>query len=356
MVFRGIKKLKNIALFLPIIISQTFFIQTNANVVQNLANNSNSPSDENILTSSQSNNTEYILGVGDSILVKFLGLSLFDDTYTVNPEGGIYFPEIGIIKAEGKTLKELNNAIIEQYEEYIFEPEIEMIISSYRPVSFYLLGEVRQPGLYEIAKQKLPRLYDVLKMGGGFNNKADLSEIEIIRINSSSQGGGKIKTKIDLISLFDTGNQAINIRIYDGDIINIPASENSIKDQILKVNRTNVSPEMIKVFVTGNALNPGPQDLKKGTTLTQAISSSGGKKLFTGKVEFIRFNYDGSTEKKVFAYNPNAKINSRNNPILMNGDLIHIRRSLVGKTSEFLREVTNPFFSIYGFYKLIPGT
>lgn len=356
MFFRGIKKLKNIALFLPIIISQTFCIQTNASVTQNLANNGNSPSDENSLTISQSKNTEYILGVGDSIKIAFLGLNLFDGVYSVNAEGNIFFPEIGIIKAEGKTLKELNDSITQQYKEYIVEPEIEMFISSYRPVSFYLLGEVRQPGLYEIANQKLPRLYDVLKMGEGFNNKADLSEIEIIRINSSSQGGGKIKAKIDLISLFDTGNQEINIRIYDGDIINIPASENSIKDQILKVNRTNISPEMIRVFVTGNAINPGPQDLKKGTSLTQAISSSGGKKLFTGKVEFIRFNYDGSTEKKVFAYNANAKINSKNNPILMNGDLIHIRTSAVGKTAQFLGEVTNPFFSLYGFYKLIPGT
>ena len=348
MVFKGIKKLKNIALFSPVILFQTFFIQINATTVEKLTNNHISNFDHNNLISHQENNTEYILGVGDEISIDFSGLDLFDDTFIINAEGNIYFPEIGAIKAEGKTVSELNEFITEKYKKYIFNPDIEMFVVAYRPVSFYLIGEVRQPGLYKAGlANELPRLYDVLKAGQGFNNKADLSQIEIIRINSSSQGGGKIKTKLNLISLFDTGNQAVNIRIHDGDIIEIPASESTIKEQILKVNRTNVSPESIKVFVTGNALNPGPQILK--------ISSSGGKKIFTGKIEFIRFNYDGSTDKKVFAYNPNAEINSENNPILMNGDLIHIRRSKVGYVNQLLGEVTSPVLSLYGLYKLIPG-
>ena len=143
----------------------------------------------------------------------------------------------------------------------------------------------------------LPKLYDALRLGRGFNNKADLTDVEIIRRNPEDKGGGKIKTNINLISLIETGDQTLNIRIYDGDTILIPKTDVPIKDQILKINRSNISPEDITVFVTGNAVSPGAKTLKKGTSLTQAISSSGGKKLFTGNVEFIRFNYDGSTSK-----------------------------------------------------------
>ena len=49
---------------------------------------------------------------------------------------------------------------------------------------------------------KFPELFDVLKLGQGVTNYADLSNIEIIRKNSASQGGGKISTKIILMINF----------------------------------------------------------------------------------------------------------------------------------------------------------
>ena len=87
--------------------------------------------------------------------------------------------------------------------------------------------------------------------------------------------------------------------------------------------------------------------------MIQAIASSGGKKLHTGKVEFIRFNYDGTVSKNIFSYDPDAKINSKNNPILMDGDLIHMRKTLIGTASEYLNEFANPIFSLYGLYNLL---
>ena len=44
-------------------------------------------------------------------------------------------------------------------------------------------------------------IFDLLKNAKGITNKADLSKVEIIRKNSISQGGGKIKAEINLIAL-----------------------------------------------------------------------------------------------------------------------------------------------------------
>ena len=303
--------------------------------------------------------SNYILGVGDVIKISFYGLEIFDAQININAEGNIHLAEIGLVKAEGKTIDELKFSLREKYKEYIYDPVFDIEMVFYRPITIYLRGEVVQPGLYDLVSTKigsklgLPRLYDALKKGQGFNNKANLEAIEIIRINPSNKGGGKIKTNLNLLSLFDTGDQTVNIRLYDGDIITIPKSDKPIAEQILKINRTNISPELITVFITGNAISKGPKTLKKGTSLVQAIASTGGKKLFTGDIEFIRFNYDGTTSKKTFRYNPNAKINSTNNPILMSGDLINVKRTIIGATSEYLREVSTPALSIYGLYNLI---
>ena len=51
----------------------------------------------------------YILGPGDIIKINFIGLNFLNDNFIINPEGDIFLPEIGLFKAEGKTIKELND-------------------------------------------------------------------------------------------------------------------------------------------------------------------------------------------------------------------------------------------------------
>ena len=141
-------------------------------------------------------------------------------------------------------------------------------------------------------------------------------------------------------------------RIFDGDNIIIPKSNKVIKEQILAINKTNISPENIIVYVNGNVENSGPATLRKGSSLIQAIASTGGKKLMTGKVEFIRFNDNGTTIRRKFRYNQNAEINSTMNPILMDGDIINVNKTILGTTTEVIGEVSSPLLSGYGIYSL----
>ena len=57
-----------------------------------------------------------------------------------------------------------------------------------------------------------------------------------MRENSKSEGGGKIKAKIDIYSLLNNGDQSQNISLRDGDSIIIPKSYNSYKDQFKVIN------------------------------------------------------------------------------------------------------------------------
>ncbi|KGG02822.1 Periplasmic protein involved in polysaccharide export [Prochlorococcus marinus str. MIT 9321] len=340
------------------------------------------------------NGNEYILSGGDLINIDFAGIKAYSGQYYVDPDGNLFLPDIGIYNVEGKTLNELRKELLNSYRDFIFEPEITLQIQSYRPVNVYLRGEVRSPGLYrveyEIVKksnttfnstndftsnnsfssnspfslnsplsndnlksyQLPPTLFDVLTQAKGFTKSADLSEIKIIRNNTISQGGGKISAKINLLSLLLEGDQSVNIRIFDGDTIVVPKSENLLKDQILEIQRSNLSPEFISVFITGNVRKGGEISLKKGASLNHAIASTGGKKILTGNIEFIRFKYDGETDKSLFRYDSNAPIASKRNPILMDGDIINVRRTPIGAATEILGEISSPVLSGYGLYNI----
>ena len=86
--------------------------------------------------------------------------------------------------------------------------------------------------------------------------------------------------------------------------------------------------------------------------MIQAIASTGGKKVLTGNIEFLRFNDDGEFSKYSFRYDPKAKINTLKNPILMEGDIINVRKTLFGKTAEILNEVSSPILSGFGIYSI----
>ena len=315
--------------------------------------------------------SNYIVDSGDILFINFSGIDVYSREYIVDLEGNIFLPEIYNFNVRNKTLNEIKQELTLRYKEYIIDPEINILITTYRPITVFINGEVNKPGLYTLTTPSMnkgteeenkpgvynlknyPKLFDALKIVGGVNNYADLTKVEIVRNNSKNQGGGRIKTTINFLELILNGDQSGNIRLHDGDTIKVYKSDQLIKDQILAINKTNLTPLKLTVYITGNVVKPGLITLNKGSSLVQAIASSGGKKLMTGDVEFTRFNGDGSTIKNKFKFNPNAKLNSPQNPILMDGDVINVNKTILGKTTEILNDVSSPFLKVLGIYELL---
>ena len=111
----------------------------------------------------------------------------------------------------------------------------------------------------------------------------------------------------------------------------------------------------MEVFITGRVQIPGGVKLVQGGTLNQAISLAGGTKLLKGKIEFVRFNRDGTIDRRIFTYKPEAKADAPNNPILAAGDLIRVNDSIVTGGIDVLNELTGPFVGLYSVYSLFKG-
>ena len=91
--------------------------------------------------------------------------------------------------------------------------------------------------------------------------------------------------------------------------------------------------------------------LPQGASLDQALVA--GAEALRGQVEFIRFNRDGSTDKRKFFVGGANPAGSYKNPILMAGDVVRVNDSPISATVTVLNEVTAPALGVYSVYSLL---
>ena len=326
------------------------------------------------------NTNSYILGEGD--LIKILinrNIPSLTGEYTISGEGEIVVPKLNRIYVSGLTIKELTNLLNERYKEFVKYPQVEITISRYRPVNFYLTGEVDRPGLYslkgaysfnKLAADKpieneviedtktpdsldtsfafyFPTVFDGIRTAGGITSYSDLSKVTIIRKNTISNGGGSISTSINLLSMLETGNSSQNIRIQDGDVIKVKKSSTIVMDQLSQAIKSNINPRFISIFVMGNVTDPGKKNVSRSSTLNDAILIAGGARVIRGPITFIRYRSDGNIEKRSFNYSKNSPRGSYQNPLLRSGDIISINKNIINVATEVLNELTQPFIGIF---------
>ena len=350
----------------------------------------------------------YILGPGDALLIELLNIPELSGTFAIGPDGTIYLPRLRALFVEGLTVEELRYFLTDQFKTYVKDPQVYVKPVGYRAVRVYVGGEIGRPGYYMLSggfviedqlnidqlssssvalRQKTinlgdlqvgrlrmqhssgddvtnlqgvassksnrwPTLFDAIRAAMGVTPYSNLSQVQVTRKQPLSAGGGKVRAEVNFLELVSSGDESVNIRLFDGDVIFVSRSPQVMREQLLAASRTNLSPDYVEVFVSGRVKEPGPQSLPQGATLNQAIASAGGPKLLRGSIEFLRFNPDGKTDRRQFSYNPSAATDDYKNPILMSGDVVRVNDSLLSAGVEILNEVTGPAVGIYSVYSL----
>ena len=339
----------------------------------------------------------YAIGPGDVLQIELVDLPELSGIFPIGPDGSLYLPRLRSLYVEGLTLQELRDLLTQRFSTYVLEPQIYVRPIRYRPIRVYVGGEVKRPGFYtlngaqsseaEIASVNnnnvvaqgsaalgegvssvqssiasgsssttlFPTVFDAIRTAQGITPYTDLSKVQVIRKRAEGLGGGYIRTNLNFLSLITEGDDSQNIRLYDGDSLKVAKSPVVLKDQLLKAGQSNLSPQFMEVFVTGRVENPGSIVLPQGSSLNQAITLAGGAKLLRGKVEFVRFNREGTIDRRIFSYKSSASTDMPNNPILAAGDLIRVRDSLLSGSVNLINEVTSPMIGIYSTYTLMKG-
>lgn len=128
----------------------------------------------------------YRIQIGDVLEIKLLLNPELEEEVTVRPDGKISTAVAQNVMAYGVTPEELQDDLNDRYSKHLSDPNVAVIVRSFAPTRFYVLGEVERPGEYISVGPNLT-LLQALSMAGDIQNSANTEEIVILRRGAGNE-------------------------------------------------------------------------------------------------------------------------------------------------------------------------
>ncbi len=191
---------------------------------------------------------DYVLGVGDGLIINLWGGVSQSFARTVDREGKIVLPEAGTIVVAGLSLDRAQGLIQAALSQQFRDARVAVTIARLRTVRVYVVGDVQRPGAYDISSLSTP--LNALYAAGGPTGIGSLRVAKHYR-------GKELIREVDLYDFLLRGVRSDTERIEDGDTIL-------------------VSPVGRQVTVAGMVKRPAIYELKDETKLSDVLNDAGG--------------------------------------------------------------------------------
>ena len=162
--------------------------------------------------------TEYVIGVGDRIVITVWRNADLATEATVRPDGTVTMPLVGDLKTVGRTPSSVRDEITKKLAVYITDKSavVTVAIAEVNSYRFTVSGEVVQPGVFTSAGYVT--VADAVAMAGGFTRYAKKDEMFIMR----SAAGAPRKIPIDFDLLVGGKRPEMNLVLLTGDRLYVP--------------------------------------------------------------------------------------------------------------------------------------
>lgn len=216
----------------------------------------------------------YLMGPGDRVKVDFFNVPEYTAEYSVLPNGTLQFPIVGAVTVRGLTLTEAGQKITTAFKPHFKRSPATVTLVLARPVGISISGEVNRPGSYTLSAQPttgemlLPNLTRAIQLAEGMTQVADIQQVQIRRRRS---GGAIESMKVNLWQLLNTGDNAQDIRLQDGDSIFIPSAPSTDMQNARRLANTSFSTKTnrtLRIAVIGEVNRPGPHTIGESNTVT----------------------------------------------------------------------------------------
>ncbi len=134
----------------------------------------------------------------------------------VRPDGGISFPLVGDIKAQGKSVEEIRLEVARRLKRYIPNPVVTVVVKEILGNRVYVIGKVNEPGEFVVGRYV--DVMQALSMAGGTATFASVNDIKILRRVGNKQTAIPFR-----YSDIEKGRKLEqNIILQDGDVVVVP--------------------------------------------------------------------------------------------------------------------------------------
>ncbi|MFQ3787496.1 polysaccharide export protein [Halomonas sp. A29] len=281
---------------------------------------------------------EYYIGKGDVLSVIVYGhpeltipagaeRSAAESGNAVHSDGTIFYPFIGRIPVEGKTVREVREIIARGLEPYVAMPQVEVQVAQYNSQKVNVTGAVQDPGPLPIRNLPLSVL-DAINLSGGLADHANWHDVLLTRDGE--------EVRLSLHEMLNDGRLDQNMLLRAGDVLHVPDNTNQ------------------KVYVMGEVREP--RSLPMGAsrlTLTDALSEAGGINEGNANASgiFVIRRAPEDSDKLATVY----QLDARNATALMLGaeftlqptDVIYVTTTPLGRWNRVVRQILPTVSSIY---------
>lgn len=160
---------------------------------------------------------DYVVGPEDVLSISVWKNPDLSKTVTVRPDGMISLPLVGDIKAAGLTPEELRKEVLVKVKPYQDTAVISVIVETVNSYKVYVIGEVKNPGMYLLKSNAT--VLNAIALSGGFSQYASKSKVVLIRKRPDNKGEEKIVIKFKELVYEDSDR---NSTLKPGDTIFVP--------------------------------------------------------------------------------------------------------------------------------------
>ncbi len=200
----------------------------------------------------------YRVGPGD-----VLDIEVAEDEKTraasrVMPDGMLYYDVANGVKASGRTLKEVSDILSKELAGDYPSPIVTVNLAEAQSQRFFILGQVKTPGAYPIAKPTT--LIEAISLAGGLysaqNNAGETQET--VDLDRSILIRDDDLMPVDFRGLIEHGDMGQNVYIRPGDYLYLPSIQHRA------------------VYVLGSVQTPGPVYFDHDPSILSAVAMAGG--------------------------------------------------------------------------------
>ena len=204
---------------------------------------------------------DYVISVGDEVLVTLWGSVEADLRLAVDRSGRITLPRVGPVMVAGLRYADLAPAIDQRVGQVFRNYKLSASLGKLRSIRVYVTGFTQRPGAYTVSS--LATLVNALMQAGGPSSAGSFRQVELRR-------NGKTISNFDFYELLIKGDKTADRSLQAEDVIHIGA----------------VGPQ---VALVGSVNKPAIFELKPQDTLEDVLAMAGG---FTAVADRSRFTVE----------------------------------------------------------------
>ncbi|GAX60409.1 periplasmic protein [Candidatus Scalindua japonica] len=159
---------------------------------------------------------QYALGSGDIIDINVWREDDLNRRILINQSGEISYPFVGNIQINGMSMFQLKDIITETLSEYFINPQVTVNIVTSQSKKIFVLGEVRQPGMFNMFGPTTA--IEAVSMASGFTRDAKKKNVLLVR---GGLNDPDLKS-LNLKAALKKGDITQNLALQPGDVLYVP--------------------------------------------------------------------------------------------------------------------------------------